>query len=65
LFPASMRISATFVAVLVALAITGAVGGYLGDSPILRPMVRVVVGGALALAATFLIGRLLGTTVLG
>lgn len=64
LFPASMRISATFVAVLVALAITGAVGGYLGDSPILRPMVRVVVGGALALAATFLIGRLLGTTVL-
>jgi hypothetical protein len=27
-------------------------------------MVRVVIGGALALAATFLIGRLLGTTVL-
>jgi len=64
LFPASMRIPATFVAVLVALAITGATGGYLGDSPISRPMVRVVVGGALALVATFLIGRLLGTTVL-
>ena len=64
LFPASMRIPATFAAVLIALAITGAVGGYLGDSPISRPMVRVVVGGALALAATFLIGRLLGTTVL-
>jgi VIT1/CCC1 family predicted Fe2+/Mn2+ transporter len=64
LFPASMRVQATFVAVLIALAITGAAGGYLGDSPISRPMVRVVVGGALALAATFLIGRLLGTTVL-
>jgi vacuolar iron transporter family protein len=64
IFPASMRIPATFTAVLLALAITGATGGYLGDSPILRPMVRVVVGGALALAATFLIGRLLGTTVL-
>ncbi|HEY6812295.1 MAG TPA: VIT family protein [Propionibacteriaceae bacterium] len=64
LFPASMRIPATFVAVLLALAITGATGGYLGDSPISRPMIRVVVGGALALAATFLIGRLLGTTVL-
>jgi VIT1/CCC1 family predicted Fe2+/Mn2+ transporter len=63
-FPPSMRVPATFAAVLVALAITGATGGYLGDSPILRPMVRVVVGGALALAATFLIGRLLGTTVL-
>jgi hypothetical protein len=27
-------------------------------------MIRVVVGGAIALAVTFLIGRLLGTTVL-
>jgi vacuolar iron transporter family protein len=63
-FPAGMRVQATFAAVLVALAITGATGGYLGGSPVLRPMVRVVVGGALALAATFLIGRLLGTTVL-
>lgn len=63
-FPASMRVPATFAAVLIALAITGATGGYLGGSPVLRPMVRVVVGGALALAATFLIGRLLGTTVL-
>ena len=63
-FPTSMRVPATFAAVLIALAITGAIGGYLGDSPMLRPMIRVVVGGALALAATFLIGRLLGTTVL-
>jgi VIT1/CCC1 family predicted Fe2+/Mn2+ transporter len=64
IFPASMRISATFVAVLIALAITGAAGGYLGGSPLLRPTVRVLVGGALALGATFLIGRLLGTTIL-
>jgi VIT1/CCC1 family predicted Fe2+/Mn2+ transporter len=64
IFPASLRIPATFVTVLIALAITGAAGGYLGDSPMLRPMVRVVLGGALALAATFLVGRLLGTTVL-
>jgi VIT1/CCC1 family predicted Fe2+/Mn2+ transporter len=63
-FPASMRVPATFATVLLALAITGATGGYLGDSPMLRPLVRVVVGGALALATTFLIGRLLGTTVL-
>ena len=63
-FPAWMRVPATFATVLLALAITGATGGYLGDSPMLRPLVRVVLGGALALAATFLIGRLLGTTVL-
>ena len=64
-FPAAMRVPATFAAVLLALAITGAAGGYLGGSPLLRPTVRVVVGGAIALATTFLIGRLLGTTVLG
>jgi vacuolar iron transporter family protein len=64
-FPAAMRVPATFAAVLIALAITGAAGGYLGGSPLLRPTVRVVVGGAIALATTFLIGRLLGTTVLG
>jgi VIT1/CCC1 family predicted Fe2+/Mn2+ transporter len=64
LCPATSRIPATFAAVLVALAITGAAGGYLGGSPILRPTIRVVIGGAIALAATFLIGRLLGTTVL-
>jgi VIT1/CCC1 family predicted Fe2+/Mn2+ transporter len=63
-FPDAIRIPATFAAVLLALAITGAAGGYLGGSPILRPTIRVVVGGAIALAATFLIGRLLGTTVL-
>ena len=63
-FPAATRVQATFIAVLIALAITGATGAYLGGSPVLRPMARVVIGGALALAATFLIGRLLGTTVL-
>jgi VIT1/CCC1 family predicted Fe2+/Mn2+ transporter len=64
-FPAAMRVPATFAAVLIALAITGAAGGYLGGSSLLRPTVRVVLGGAIALATTFLIGRLLGTAVLG
>jgi vacuolar iron transporter family protein len=64
-FPAAMRVPATFATVLIALAITGAAGGYLGGSPLLRPTVRVVLGGAIALATTFLIGRLLGTAVLG
>ena len=63
LMPDAVRIPATFVFVLVALAVTGALGARLGGSPMLRPTVRVVIGGALALAATFLIGTLLGTTV--
>jgi VIT1/CCC1 family predicted Fe2+/Mn2+ transporter len=61
-FPQDWRIPATVAAVLVALAITGALGGYLGYSPILRPTVRVVLGGAIALAATYLLGRLVGST---
>jgi vacuolar iron transporter family protein len=62
IFPEAWRIAATMIAVLVALAITGAIGARLGYSPILRPTIRVVLGGAIALAATFLLGRLVGTT---
>lgn len=60
--PAGIRVPVTFVSVLVALAITGAISARIGGSPWVRSTVRVVVGGAIALAATFLIGSLLGTT---
>lgn len=60
--PAGARVPVTFAAVLVALALTGALSARIGGSPWLRPTVRVVIGGAIALAATFLIGTLLGTT---
>lgn len=62
LLPASIRIIVTFAAVLIALAATGWLAARIGKSPPLRPTVRVVVGGALALGATFAIGTLLGTT---
>ncbi|RPA12378.1 VIT family protein [Gordonia sp. OPL2] len=61
--PASWRIPVAFVAVLVALALTGALGASLGGSRPWRPMVRVVIGGAIAMAVTFAIGRLVGHTV--
>jgi vacuolar iron transporter family protein len=60
LIPAPVKVPATFAIVLVALALTGAAGARLGDSPAARASLRVVVGGALALAATFAIGSLLG-----
>ncbi|WP_426624131.1 VIT1/CCC1 transporter family protein [Leifsonia sp. McL0607] len=63
LTPASIRIPLTFVIVLIALAVTGYVAAWIGGSSPGRAMVRVVIGGALALAATFAIGALLGTTV--
>ena len=60
--PASVRVPVTFASVLIALALTGAASARIGGSPMLRPTLRVVIGGALALAATFAIGNLLGTT---
>jgi vacuolar iron transporter family protein len=63
--PLSWRIPVTFISVLVALGLTGWTGAYLGGGPRLRASVRVVVGGALALAATYAVGQLFGATVLG
>ncbi|MGO4188386.1 VIT1/CCC1 transporter family protein [Pseudarthrobacter sp. TAF60_1] len=60
--PADIRIPLTFVAVLVALAATGALGAWIGGGSKMRAAVRVVVGGALALVATFSIGNLLGAS---
>jgi len=61
--PPEWRVPVTFVAVLVALAATGTVSAQLGGAPRLPAASRLVVGGALALVATWLIGTLLGTTV--
>jgi VIT1/CCC1 family predicted Fe2+/Mn2+ transporter len=65
LVPASVRIPITFAGVLIALAITGSVAAHIGGSPKLRATLRVTVGGALALAATYGIGSLLGTGAFG
>jgi VIT1/CCC1 family predicted Fe2+/Mn2+ transporter len=58
--PASVRIAVAFVAVLVGLGVTGVVSARLGGSPWRAAVVRLVAGGALAMAVTFGIGRLLG-----
>lgn len=60
--PAELRVPVTFVAVLLALALTGATSARIGGSHWLRATLRVVIGGAIALVATFVIGTLLGTT---
>ncbi|WP_433599417.1 VIT1/CCC1 transporter family protein [Nocardia sp. CA-135953] len=58
--PTTARIPVTFAAVLIALAITGSVSARLGGSNRGRAVVRVVVGGALAMAVTYAIGQLAG-----
>lgn len=60
--PENIRVPLTFGAVLVALALTGALGAWIGGGSRSRAAVRVVLGGALALAATFTIGNLLGAS---
>lgn len=60
--PPEWRVPVTFVAVLLALAVTGTLSARIGGSAPRRASIRLVVGGGLALAATWLIGTLLGTT---
>lgn len=56
--PASIRIPVAFVSVLVALTVTGVVSARIGGAPVLKATLRVVAGGALAMAVTFGIGKL-------
>jgi VIT1/CCC1 family predicted Fe2+/Mn2+ transporter len=60
LAPDAARIAVTAAATLLLLAVLGAVGGRLGGAPAAPAVLRVAVGGGLAMAATALIGRLVG-----
>jgi VIT1/CCC1 family predicted Fe2+/Mn2+ transporter len=60
LIPSPARIAWTFVAVLAALAVTGYIAAWIGGSSRWKAVLRTVIGGALALTATFLVGTLFG-----
>ncbi|AKK30304.1 membrane protein [Mycobacterium sp. EPa45] len=61
--PPSIRVPVTFIAVLIALAVTGWVSARLGGANPRRAIYRVVIGGALAMGITFGIGHLVGGAV--
>ena len=61
--PGGRVILSVLVAVVIALAILGALGAWAGAAPMGRAIFRVVAGGAFALAVTALIGRLFGVSV--
>ncbi|WP_344464934.1 VIT family protein [Kitasatospora kazusensis] len=63
--PAGWRVPVTFAVVLVALALTGALSAQLGGSKKAPAVARLVIGGALAMAVTFGVGRLVGGSVGG
>jgi VIT1/CCC1 family predicted Fe2+/Mn2+ transporter len=61
--PASLRIPVIAALSLVSLATLGAFGGHLGGAPLGRASLRVTLGGALAMAVTAVIGRILGVSI--
>jgi VIT1/CCC1 family predicted Fe2+/Mn2+ transporter len=58
--PAPARIPVAFAAVLAALLVTGALSAQAGGASKVRATLRVVLGGAIAMAITFGIGRAFG-----
>ena len=58
--PPSMRVPVTFVAVIVALALTGWISARLGAAGLRKALQRNILGGALAMAVTYGIGVLVG-----
>jgi VIT1/CCC1 family predicted Fe2+/Mn2+ transporter len=63
LAPAAWRLIAIPIVTIASLAVLGAFGGYLGGAPTGRAALRVTIGGALAMAVTAGIGRLIGVAV--
>ena len=59
---ASWRVPVIAAAVVLALTGTGITSARLADTAAARPTVRTVAGGVLALAVTYLLGRLTGAT---
>jgi vacuolar iron transporter family protein len=59
--PASIRIVSVAVVTLVGLAVLGAIGAALGGAPRGKAAARVLVGGALAMAATVIVGKAAGS----
>ena len=63
LAPQPVRIIATGVAVLLALCLTGFMSATVGGASRRLAMLRVVIGGTLAMVATYFVGVLFGTKV--
>lgn len=63
LAPIRIRVAFTVVAVAAALMLTGVVSARLGQSHWVRPVLRNVLGGLLAMAVTYGIGTLVGRAI--
>jgi len=61
--PVGARVPVAFLSVLIALVLTGTVSAILGGARKRRAVLRVVIGGALAMLVTYGIGQMVGTTI--
>lgn len=62
--PVAFRIPVTFVVVLLALALTGALAATIGGARRTPAVRRIVLGGAAGMAFTYAVGQLIGATAL-
>ncbi|HAQ02513.1 hypothetical protein A2467_01290 [Candidatus Nomurabacteria bacterium RIFOXYC2_FULL_36_8] len=60
--PATWQIPVTFIAVVIALIITGTLSAHAGGASKLKAITRVVLGGVFAMVITFAIGKLFGVS---
>ena len=59
----SIRIMVTFIAVFIALLVTGILSARVSGAPVMKTICRVVLGGILAMGITYFAGRLFDTVV--
>lgn len=60
--PAALRIPIAFVSVFAALVVTGVLSGTMGKGYVGRSVLRIVIGGVLAMGVTHLVGKWFGIT---
>jgi VIT1/CCC1 family predicted Fe2+/Mn2+ transporter len=63
LFTESMRFTGTIAVVVLTLIVLGVSSAKFGRSPLARPVLRVVVGGLIAIALTVAVGNLFGAAI--
>jgi VIT1/CCC1 family predicted Fe2+/Mn2+ transporter len=63
LSPEAYRIGATVIAVLIALILTGYLSATAGNASRKRAVIRVVIGGLLAMIITYYVGVIFGSTI--
>lgn len=63
LFPPASKFVATFILTLVALGLGGYTSAWLSEAPRVRAVIRVIIGGALAMLITGAVGHLVGLSL--